>query len=203
LLPLQPEVALYRRTEVEAEAQGRQEGRAWRAAAQLPQQAEKAAAQLAKKAERAAGQLAGKAKRDKAKAPQCQAAKAAAGRAEAQLLQSSSKKRSRDSKAEKHGDVMLPDAVLQHIMACLAVCEPDGVRGPSMAANDLANCSLVSACLQDSCKRHLHVALSMASAWLAAHACKGLHELTSSLCQLHMHCTVQVAGKQHSLCRLK
>jgi hypothetical protein len=48
------------------------------------------------------------------------------------------------SSSEKHGDFKLPDAVLQKVVGCLAVFGADGVRGPSMAANDLANAALVS-----------------------------------------------------------
>jgi hypothetical protein len=48
------------------------------------------------------------------------------------------------SSIEKHGNVKLPDAVLQQVISCLAGFEPDGVRGPSMAAADLANSALVS-----------------------------------------------------------
>jgi hypothetical protein len=71
--------------------------------------------------------------------------KRAAGAAKDQVLKFSGCKRARSSSdaAEKHGDVKLPDAVLQTIIGCLAAFEPDGVRGPSMVARDLANATLV------------------------------------------------------------
>jgi hypothetical protein len=72
-----------------------------------------------------------------------QRAKAAAGAAKDQLRKFAGCKLSRSS-SEKHGDVKLPDAVLQRVMSCLAAIEADGVRGPTMVANDLANAALVS-----------------------------------------------------------
>jgi hypothetical protein len=45
---------------------------------------------------------------------------------------------------DKYGEVVLPPGVLQQVMACLAAIEPDGVRGPAVAAADLANAALVS-----------------------------------------------------------
>ncbi|KAF6256904.1 hypothetical protein COO60DRAFT_58690 [Scenedesmus sp. NREL 46B-D3] len=70
----------------------------------------------------------------------------AAGAAKDQIRQFSSCKRARSSSeaGEKHGDVKLPDAVLQHIIGCLAAVEADGVRGPCLVAGDLANAALVS-----------------------------------------------------------
>jgi hypothetical protein len=67
-----------------------------------------------------------------------------------QIRKFSSSKRARSSSdAEvKHGDVKLPDAVLQTIIGCLAAFEPDGVRGPCMVARDLANAALVSAAVR-------------------------------------------------------
>jgi hypothetical protein len=77
--------------------------------------------------------------------------KQAAGAAKDQIRKFSSSKRARSSSdaAEKHGDVKLPDAVLQIIVGCLAAFEPGGVRGPSMVARDLANAALVSATVMD------------------------------------------------------
>jgi hypothetical protein len=70
----------------------------------------------------------------------------AAGAAKDQIRKFNGCKRARsDSDAdEKHGDVKLPDAVLQKVIGCLAAFEVDGVRGPSMVARDLANAALVS-----------------------------------------------------------
>ncbi|WIA16730.1 hypothetical protein OEZ85_013384 [Tetradesmus obliquus] len=44
----------------------------------------------------------------------------------------------------KSGEFELPLALLEKVMSCLAVMEADGVRGPSMAARDLAHAALVS-----------------------------------------------------------
>jgi hypothetical protein len=73
--------------------------------------------------------------------------KQAAVAAKDQICKFSGCKRARSSSdaAEKHGDVKLPDAVLQTIIGCLAAFEPGGVRGPSMVAHDLANAALVRA----------------------------------------------------------
>jgi hypothetical protein len=99
LLPLQAQTALYAFLDVVTGSQQREVIEAQREAARLKE----------------------KAKRDEAKQRQRQAARAVAVAAQGQLLQLSSKKRSRDSRADKHGDVQLPDAVLQHIMVCLAM----------------------------------------------------------------------------------
>jgi hypothetical protein len=79
------------------------------------------------------------ARRDK-KLAERQRRQQAAGAAKDQVRKFAGCKRS----SEKHGDVKLPDAVLQKIVGCLAAFEADGVRGPSMAAHDLANAALVS-----------------------------------------------------------
>jgi hypothetical protein len=74
---------------------------------------------------------------------QQQRRKQAAHTAKGVVSSFSSLKRSCSSE-DKHGDVKLPDAVLQKVISCLAGFEPDRVRGPSMAAGDLANAALVS-----------------------------------------------------------
>jgi hypothetical protein len=75
--------------------------------------------------------------------------KQAARSAKDQIRKFSSSKRVRSSSDTviKHGDVQLPVEVLQAIVGCLAAFEPDGVRGPSIVARDLANAALVSAIL--------------------------------------------------------
>jgi hypothetical protein len=78
--------------------------------------------------------------------------KQAVGAAEKQIRKFSSSKLAHSSSDAgiKHGDVKLPDAVLQTIISCLGVFEPDGVRGPCMVARDLANAALVSVTAADS-----------------------------------------------------
>ncbi|WIA16729.1 hypothetical protein OEZ85_013383 [Tetradesmus obliquus] len=46
--------------------------------------------------------------------------------------------------ADKSAELALPPALLEKVMSCLAGIEADGVRGPSMAARDLASAALVS-----------------------------------------------------------
>jgi hypothetical protein len=67
---------------------------------------------------------------------------AAAAQDQLQVIKDHSSKRV--CSVDKYGDVVLPPGVLQQVMACLAAIEPDGVRGPAMAAADLANAALVS-----------------------------------------------------------
>jgi hypothetical protein len=67
---------------------------------------------------------------------------AAAAKGQLQAIQAHSSKRVCSD--DKYGDVALPPGVLHKVMACLAVVEPDGIRGPAMAARDLASAALVS-----------------------------------------------------------
>jgi hypothetical protein len=67
---------------------------------------------------------------------------AAAAQDQLQAIKAHSSKRV--CSGDKYGEVVLPPGVLQQVMACLAAIEPDGVRGPAMAAADLANAALVS-----------------------------------------------------------
>jgi hypothetical protein len=67
---------------------------------------------------------------------------AAAAKNQLQAIKDHSSKRV--CSGDKYGEVVLPPGVLQQVMACLAAIEPDGVRGPAMAAADLANAALVS-----------------------------------------------------------
>jgi hypothetical protein len=67
---------------------------------------------------------------------------AAAARDKLQAIRTNSSKRVCSD--EKYGEVALPPGVLQKVVICLAAIEADGVRGPSMAARDLANAALVS-----------------------------------------------------------
>lgn len=49
---------------------------------------------------------------------------------------------------EQYGDTKLPDSVLVRVMECLAdTREPGGLRGFACVSKDLANASLVGACV--------------------------------------------------------
>lgn len=65
--------------------------------------------------------------------------------AEEQLRRYKNSRNKKASSVEKHGKVQLPHEVLLKIMRWLAAFDAAGVRGPSMAANDLANAALVGA----------------------------------------------------------
>jgi hypothetical protein len=67
---------------------------------------------------------------------------AAAAQDQLQVIKDRSSKRV--CSGDNYGEVVLPPGVLQQVMACLADFAPDGVRGPAMAAADLANAALVS-----------------------------------------------------------
>ncbi|WIA32719.1 hypothetical protein OEZ86_005905 [Tetradesmus obliquus] len=73
---------------------------------------------------------------------EARSAAAAAAKDRLQTIKANSSKRVCGS--GKYGEFVLPPGVLQRVMSCLAGIEADGVRGLSMAANDLANAALVS-----------------------------------------------------------
>uniref|UniRef100_A0A383WDH8 SAP domain-containing protein n=1 Tax=Tetradesmus obliquus TaxID=3088 RepID=A0A383WDH8_TETOB len=74
--------------------------------------------------------------------PVARKAAAAAARDKLQTIEAHSSKRV--CSGEKYGEVALPPAVLQKVISFLARIEADGVRGPSMAASDLAIAALAS-----------------------------------------------------------
>uniref|UniRef100_A0A383WHR5 Uncharacterized protein n=1 Tax=Tetradesmus obliquus TaxID=3088 RepID=A0A383WHR5_TETOB len=90
-------------------------------------------------------------------------AAAAAAKDRLQTIKANSSKRVCGS--EKYGEFVLPPGVLQRVMSCLAGIEADGVRGLSMAANDLANAALVSSAVRhaDTIRKESHCIVELNS----------------------------------------
>jgi hypothetical protein len=91
----------------------------------------------------------------------------AAAKAQLDTIKSSSSKRACSS--ERYGDVQLPPNVLQKVMGYLSVIEADGVRGPSMAAHDLANAALVSSGRTFHQITLRYMLVSLCAGWLGNH----------------------------------